>query len=194
MKLFFVTLLTAVMFYVPHAGAAQWEIDPDHSNFYFGVQHIYSTIRGQFNEFSGEIFFDPQQLDKSTINLEVKVASINTNIPKRDNHLRTEDFFDSSKFPLMTFRSSSISKTGDNIYTAAGKIKIKDVEKDGKLEFTYRGPSKHPLMKGKMVAGLDTTLQLDRLEYGVGNGKFYKLGVVGKDVDVLISLELLKDE
>lgn len=175
-----------------HVMAHEWKTDPYHSGILFEIKHIYSTIRGHFSDFTGNVFFDPDNLKKSKFDFVVKVDSINTNNGKRDNHLRSGDFFDSGKFPVMTFMSSQVSHAGGNKYILDGKMTIKDVTKDMKLEFTYWGQKENPLKKNEMVAGFNTRLTLNRLDYNVGNGNFHKMGVVGKDVDVLISLEVLR--
>ena len=172
--------------------ASNWKIDAVHSGFFFDVQHIFSTVRGHFNQFSGDILFDPDNLANSRIQLEVKVDSIFTNDGKRDSHLRSADFFDSGTFPVMTFDSSKISHAGGNVYLVDGTITIKGVSKDVQLKFKHDGKKAHPLMKGTTVAGLETSFTINRLDYGVGNGKFWDMGVVGKDVDVLVSLEILQ--
>lgn len=172
----------------------QWNLDPAHSNFYFEVKHAYAAVRGQFTEFTGDIYFDPDNPEKGRFDFVIKVDSIDTKIGKRDTHLRTPDFFDAKKFPEMIFKSSRVTHAGGNKYIVDGKLTIKDVSKNMALEFTYLGQKDNPLKPGELVAGLDALLTIDRLEYHVGDGKFYKMGVVGKDVDILITLELLRDK
>jgi polyisoprenoid-binding protein YceI len=186
-------LLFLVLTAVP-ARAQQWQLDPDHTRFFFAIQHIYATVRGEFADFTGDVAFDPAHPEQSHFILVVKTASVNTNIGKRDTHLRSGDFFDTGKYPQMTFRSSKVTKTGDNHYRVDGVLTIKDVSKQMPLEFIYHGQKDSPLMPGKIVAGLDTTFTLDRLAFHVGDEKFYKMGAVGKDVEVQITMELLRDK
>jgi polyisoprenoid-binding protein YceI len=174
--------------------AQQWNLDPAHTNFYFEVKHTYATVRGQFTKFSGDVYFDPANPGKSKFDFVVKVDSIDTKIGKRDTHLRSPDFFDAKRFPEMVFKSSKVTKVGGNRYIVDGKLTIKDVTKDLVLEFDYLGQKDNPLKPGQLVAGLDALLTIDRLAYNVGDGKFYKMGVVGKDVDILVTLELLRDK
>jgi polyisoprenoid-binding protein YceI len=122
------------------------------------------------------------------------VNSIDTKVSKRDTHLRSPDFFDAAKYPEITFKSSRVSRGGDNIYIVEGTLTIKDVSRDLALEFVYHGQKENPLKAGEIVAGLDTTLTIDRLEYHVGDGKFYKMGIVGKDIDILFTVELLREK
>ena len=175
-----------------HVMAHEWKTDPSHSGILFEIKHIYSTVRGHFSDFTGDVFFDPDNLEKSKFDFVVKLESINTNNGKRDNHLRSDDFFAASKYPVMTFKSSRVSHAGGNKYVLEGKMTIKDVTKDMVLEFIYWGQKENPFKKNEMVAGFDTRFNINRLDYHVGNGKFYKMGVVGKDVDILITLEVVR--
>jgi len=176
------------------AMAYEWKADPNHSGILFEIQHIYSITRGHFSDFTGNVFFDPDNLEKSKFDFVVKVDSINTNNAKRDNHLRSDDFFAARKYPVMTFKSSRVSHAGGNKYILEGKMTIKDVTKDMVLEFIYWGQKENPFNNNEMVAGFDSRFKIDRLNYHVGDGKFYKMGVVGKDVDILITLEMIRDK
>jgi polyisoprenoid-binding protein YceI len=176
------------------AVAQQWNLDSAHTNFFFDVKHTYAVVRGQFMDFTGDVFFDPENPAKSKFNFVIKVDSVDTKIGKRDTHLRTPDFFDAAKYPEITFKSSKVSAGGHNMYIVEGTLTIKDVSKDIALEFIYHGQKENPLKKGEIVAGLDTKLTIDRLAYHVGDGKFYKMGVVDKEVDILFTLELLREK
>jgi polyisoprenoid-binding protein YceI len=189
-----VILLFLFVLGTAQAFAQQWNLDPVHTNFYFEVRHTYAAVRGQFTEFTGDVYFDPADPGKSKFDFVIKVDSIDTKVGKRDTHLRSPDFFDARKFPEMVFTSSTVKKTGENKYTVEGRLTIKDVTKDLVLDFIYLGQKDNPLKPGELVAGLDGRLVLDRLAYNVGSGKFYKMGVVDKDVDILITLELLQSK
>ena len=173
------------------AKAPSWELDEAHANIYFGVDHIFSPIRGHFDKFSAEIHFDPEDLAASSFFFEIEVDSINTNNGKRDKHLRSADFFNESDFPVIQFQSKSITATGENTYDVAGTLTMKGKEYDFILPLTLAGVKDHPMVKGARVAGLNGEMTIDRLDYGVGDGKYYKMGVVGKDVDILVALEVL---
>jgi len=185
----------ALYFLLPSpANAFEWQLDPPHSNFYFEIKHIYSTIRGRFSDYSGKVFFDPEHPEKSRIELRIKVDSIDTDEGKRDTHLRSADFFDTNRFPEMKFTSSRITRAGENRYAAEGTLTIKDVSREMVLEFVYHGQKDHPAAKGQVVAGLDSRLSLNRLDFAVGDGKFSRMGLVDKEVNILISLEILRDK
>jgi len=174
--------------------AQEWKLDSVHSGILFEIKHIYAFTRGQFADFSGDVYFDPDRLEKSRFDFTVKVDSIDTRNGKRDNHLRSADFFNAGKYPVMRFMSSRVSHAGGNKYLLEGKMTVKDVTKDVKLEFIYHGQKENPFKKDQMVAGFESRMKIDRLDYHVGNGKFYKMGVVGKDVDILITLEVVRSK
>ncbi len=175
--------------------AQQWEVDPVHTNFYFDVKHnTFSTVRGQFMDFTGDVFFDPENPRQSRFDFVIQVDSIDTKVGKRDTHLRSPDFFDVARYPTITFKTTKVSKAADNIFIVEGQLTIKDVTRDLALEFVYHGQRENPLKKDETVAGLDTGLTIDRLEYHVGDGKFYEMGVVDKYINILFTLELLRSQ
>jgi polyisoprenoid-binding protein YceI len=176
------------------AEARSWQIDPAHSGFYFTIDHIFSKVRGQFNTFSGTVNFDPANLAESSMTFVLEVKSIDTAIAKRDKHLQSDDFFDEANFPEMRFESVSITTAGDNEYTVAGKFTVKGKSYDLALPLVLAGVKEHPVEKGKEVAGFNGTFMIDRLAYGIGTGKFADLGVVGRDVEVLVTFEALSDK
>jgi polyisoprenoid-binding protein YceI len=176
------------------AVAQEWELDPVHTNFYFEIKHTYAAVRGQFTDFTGDVYFNPDNIAKSKFDFMINVNSVDTKVAKRDTHLRTPDFFDAGKYPLITFKSSKVSHRGGNKYIVDGILTIKDVSKNLALEFFYHGQKENPIKPGQIVAGFDTRLTLDRFDYNVGDGKFYKMGIVDKDVNILFVLELLRDK
>ncbi len=177
-----------------YAAARQWEVDNAHSNIYFSVDHIFSKVRGQFNAFTVKVHFDPANLQESRFFFEIKVDSIDTNIGKRDKHLLSADFFDAGKYPVITFESKTITDAGNGVYALIGKLNIKGKEYDLTLPLTVAGVKDHPAVRGKEVIGFNGTITVDRLALNVGDGKFYTMGLVGKDVEVLVTLEALRDK
>ena len=176
------------------AKVEKWEIDKAHSSVYFDVRHTYATVRGQFNDFSGTVNFDPDNLEVGQVMFEVKTKSVNTGIPNRDNHLRSEEFFAIKKFPAMRFESTAVKKKQGNQYTLEGNLTIRGKTTQIDIPMTYFGTRENPLKKGQMVAGFEARFSIDRLEYQVGPGKYAEMGVIGKKVDILIALEVLKNK
>lgn len=181
---------------VPTVQAAppDWKFDPVHSSFNFGVQHVYSTVWGYFEDFSGTFRFNADKLAESKIDIVIKTNSIKTNSRKRDNHLRSDDFFDARKYPEMTFTSTTITHLGEDQYQIAGKLTIKDVSRNIILPLTFHGIKDNPLNPQELVAGFDSHMTINRLDYHVGSGKFYDMGVVGNEVRIYITLEMLRDK
>jgi polyisoprenoid-binding protein YceI len=174
--------------------ASQWHIDADHSEIRFKIKHILTTVSGYFTEFKGDVIFDPENPEAGKFDFTVAVNSVDTNNGKRDNHLRSKDFFDADKFPEMTFKSSKISHLTDNRYALEGSMTIKDVTKKIKIEFQFFHPRPHPFDKKKNVGGFQAVFTIPRLAYNVGNGKFLKMGVVASDVEVELAMEALTEK
>jgi len=187
-------ILLSILFFASPALSFQWNIDPDHTEIRFEIEHILATVSGQFTDFKGDMVFDPAHPDTGRFDFTVNVKSINTNNGKRDTHLRSEDFFDSDKFQTMKFVSSKITRINNTLYSMQGMMTIKDVTQKLTLEFQFLGPKDHPFDAKKQVAGFKTEFVIPRLDYHVGNGKFLKMGVVGKDVAVTISMEALREK
>ncbi|MGA7276469.1 MAG: YceI family protein [Desulfocapsaceae bacterium] len=187
-----VMLLTAAS--AAFGAARAWEIDKAHAAIYFSIDHIFSKVRGHFNEFEAQINFDPADLAGSSFIFDITVDSIDTNISKRDKHLISADFFDAGTFPKMRFESKAISDAGGGIYNVAGTLTIKDKSYDLTLPLQLVGIKEHPAKKGTEVAGFNGTVTIDRLAHGVGTGKFYDMGVVGKDVEIFVSIEVLSQK
>lgn len=167
-----------------------WAVDASHSSVTFEIRHFFAKVPGEFNEFDAEINFNPEDLAGSSINVTIPIASINTDNERRDGHLKTADFFDAETYPTMTFKSSSIKKTGEDSYIAKGSLTIKDVTKDFDLPFTVLGMMDHPMRENTVVAGISSEFQILRNDYGVGTGDYISDAVIGNEVDVTINLEL----
>ena len=121
---------------------AKWKIDPDHASAGFSVHHMMVTIvHGLFTNISGTILFDPVRPADTSVEVEVDVASIYTGVDRRDNHLRSADFFDAEKFPKMYFKSSSTEVVGMNTIKVAGDLTIHGITRPVVFDVTYVGPS-----------------------------------------------------
>ena len=190
----YVIFIFAAIFIFSNAQAAapEWKLDFDHTGFFFSIDHIYSTVRGHFDKYEGTVMFSPDDLANSRFDFEVEIKSVNTNNSKRDRHLNSADFFDSRKFPTMTFKSRAVKHVKDNQYIVDGTMTIKDVSQELSVPFTFFGIKDFPFDKKFEVAGFEARMTIDRLAYNVGNGKYVEMGVVGRDVEVLISMEVLR--
>lgn len=197
MKRFFTCLLIITIYWgsaLPSAWAKNWDLDANHSAVQFGITHIFSTVFGSFSDVKAEIRFDPEHPETGRFDFTVRVKSVNTGNGKRDNHLRSPDFFDAAAFPVMRFTSEGITHRGGKNYVVTGAMTLKETTKIMEIPFIFHGTAPSPFDKRKVVAGFDTEFTLDRLAFGVGSGKFYDMGVVGRDVRVVMSIEVLGDK
>jgi len=190
MKLsYIIHTLIILLLFTSSAYSYQWKLDPAHSEVRFEVKHILTTVTGHFTDFSGDIFFNPDKISESKFDFSVKVKSVDTNNGKRDNHIKSKDFFDSDTYSEMTFKSSRMTHKSGNMYELEGTMTIKDVSKNIMVPVEFFEPVQHPFDKGKHVAGFRTNFSVVRLDYHVGNGKFLNMGVVGDTVDIELAME-----
>jgi polyisoprenoid-binding protein YceI len=188
-------LLTAVVLTALAAlplRADTFTIDPAHSEVTFQIRHLVSQVRGRFNDFAGTIQMDPKNLPASSVEFQIKAASIDTNQADRDKHLRSADFFDVEKFPEITFKSKSVKPVGKDTYNVTGTLTMHGVSKEVTLPVTYLGQAN---MRG-VRAGFATATTLDRKDYGIVWNKALDNGggILGDDVKVEINLETVKKD
>jgi polyisoprenoid-binding protein YceI len=174
------------------AAADTYVIDAAHSDVTFTIRHLISKVTGRFNEFSGNFKIDLQDLDASSAEFTIKAASIDTRNEDRDKHLRSGDFFEVETYPEITFKSSKISKTGDNTYDVTGTFTMHGVSKEITLPVTYLGEVVDPW--GNLKVGFATSTTVDRKEYGIVWNKALDAGgmILGDEVEVEINLEVSK--
>ncbi|ROQ93283.1 YceI family protein [Desulfosoma caldarium] len=180
-----------------NAAAAQgeaWSFDPFHSSVTFTIRHILAKVAGTFDEVQGHMVFDPARPEAGAVTVTIPVNSINTRVEKRDAHLRSSDFFDAEKYPVMTFESTQIlSGKSTTDFIARGTLTIKNVRRPLDLPFRYLGSTVHPMDPSKEIIGFEAHTTIDRLEFGVGNGEFFQKGLIGKEVSIAIYVEMLRD-
>lgn len=172
------------------ASSTVWEIDRAHSAINFTINHFFTPVDGAFEDYEAEVLFDPENLDASSINVSIPVESVNTRNDRRDNHLRSEDFFNTDQWPNISFASHSIEQTGDNEFVAKGELTIRDVTKEFELPFELLGVMEHPMQDNTQVAGIVANAELMRTDYGVGVGDWAATAVVGDRVNITLNLEL----
>ena len=186
-------LLIGLFITTAQAKPSGWEFDEAHSRIYFDIRHTFAMVRGQFDDFSGNIVIDPVNNAVVQCDMEIRVESINTGIQKRDNHLRSKDFFDVEQYPLMKFLSREVKHIGGNRYEIIGYLTIKDVTQKIIVPFTFLGIRDNPLDPNQRVAGYEGKFTIDRLAFHVGTGQFSDMGAVGKDVDIIVTFEVLNN-
>ncbi len=170
---------------------ARWQIDRDHSCVSFAIRHLgLAHVRGQFNV-GGTIEFDPANRSQASVNVEIDVASVNTGIRKRDEHLLTSDFFDQPQFPLITFKSTRIGFTGPNTCRITGELTLHGVTRPVTFEGEYAGPRGNPFGDETSI-GFSGTAILNREDFGMMWGSEPLEGgglVAGKDVQLFLDVE-----
>lgn len=146
--------------------AETYTIDPDHTAVLFFAKHFnFSTTVGRFNKVSGELILDEADAGKSRINLEIKTDSLDTNAPKRDEHLKGPDFFNAKQFPTATFTSTAVKKNGDGTFDVTGDLTIHGVKKPVTAKVKHNGKGQDPW--GGTRTGFDGEISLKRSDFGV---------------------------
>ena len=190
-KLFLFMLATSIS--IASFAQTKWTIDPAHSFVNFSVKHSgISFVDGSFKKFDGTIEASKADLKDAKINFTVDVASINTSVEMRDNHLKSDDFFSAAKFPKMTFVSTSFKKQGvkspkveTSVYVLKGKLTIKDVTKDVSFFVNYGGTAKD--QQGNTKAGFMATTKINRLDYNIN---YDPTGArIAKDINITLNLQ-----
>jgi polyisoprenoid-binding protein YceI len=184
---FVISLLVNVAF----GQSQKYSIDKSHSEIGFEVTHmVIADVKGEFKDYDVNLMFDPNDLANSTVETRVKIASIDTDEQKRDNHLRSSDFFDAENHPEIVFTSKKIEKKGDT-YVAHGDLSIRGVTKEVSLPFEIKGPIQDPW--GNTRIGVDAEMTINRQDYGVSWNKTMDAGgvVVGDEVRIVIKGEFI---
>lgn len=174
--------------------AATWDIDPAHTKAQFAVRHLMvSTVRGSFPKVSGTIQLDEQDFTKSTIQAALDANSLDTGVEKRDQHLKSPDFFDVAKHPTLTFTSKKIQKVGDGQYDVTGDLTMHDVTKEVMLKVEGQPkPFRDP--NGMMRIGGMATTKINRKDFGLTWNQALETGgvLIGDDVTITIDVELMQ--
>ena len=166
-----------------------YKIDPVHSQVGFKVRHFVAKVSGRFAKFEGTIKVDTKDISKSSVEVSIDAASINTDNEGRDKHLRSADFFEVEKFPTITFKSTAVKEVAKGKLEVTGTLTIRGVAKQVTFPITNAGTRE--VRPGKVVGGfIDGALRINRQEFGVKYGP----GVVGDDVDIELNVEAGKQE
>ncbi len=194
-RLFTAAVAAATLFTVPaFAGSQAWENDPSHSAATFSVRHLgLSSVRGEFGKMTAKFNLDDKDITKSTAEATIDTSTINTREPKRDAHLKSEDFFFVEKYPSITFKSKKFEKAGEGKHKVTGDLTIRGVTKEVVLD--VEGPTKEVKdpWGGTHIAATATT-KINRLDYGLKWNKAIEAGgfLVGDDVNITLDLEFNK--
>lgn len=170
-----------------------WEFDPAHTSVEFRIRHAaISWVRGSFHKREGSLVFDPEHPEKVSVEFTVDVSSVDTRVKDRDDHLRSSDFFDVVRFPVMTFASTGVVATGKGRYALTGELALHGVTKRVTFDVAYNGCVTES--GGTVRAGFEATATLDRRDFGlVWNQTMEEAGVlVGDLVEVTLEIEAVR--
>jgi polyisoprenoid-binding protein YceI len=167
--------------------ADNYKIDPVHSAIILHINHFgVGTIYGRFDSFSGDLVFDPDDPSKTSLSLEIKTDSVDTNAPARDKDLKGPDFLNTAQFGTATFKTTSVKKAGDQTFEVTGDLTLRGVTKPVTATVKEVGIGKGP--KGEPRIGFETSFQVKRSDFDIK----YGLPVIGDDVFVTVAFEGIK--
>ena len=168
-----------------------WEIDASHSSVRFSVRHMMvSTARGHFNVMRGQLHIDEQESAQSRVEAEVDAASVDTGNAQRDAHLRSDDFFDVERYPIITFKSTHVERVSGQEFKVTGDLTIHGVTRSVTFDGEYSGQSN---IMGGQRAGLSARTKINRKDFGLTYGTLVEAtqGVVGELVTIELDLEVV---
>ena len=169
--------------------ASTWMIDTSHSHVEFAVKHMmFSTVKGSFTKFNGTIVLDEQNMANSSVSVEIDPASIDTRDDKRNEHLRSGDFFGVEQNPTMTFVSTKVEQDGDDL-TVTGDLTMNGVTKQVVLDAEFDGRGMSPF--GMEVVGFSGKTKINREDFGINWNSALETGgvLVGKEVKITMHIE-----
>ena len=169
-----------------------YTIDYQHSDVGFSVRHmVFAKVRGHFTKWSADLAFDAADPAKSSVNVTIEAASIDTREPQRDAHLRSPDFLEAEKYPKITYKSSKIEKAGDKKYVVTGDLTIRGVTKPVKLDVEELGGGKDPW--GNQRVAFAAKARVDRGDFGLKWNQALETGgvLVGEHIDIEIDIEAI---
>lgn len=174
---------------------SQWRVDPSHTRVEFAVKHLMiTTVRGHFADVDGTVREDSNDFTKSSIEVSMKVASIDTSEPKRNEHLRSADFFDAENFPSLSFRSTRVTARSGDKFQVTGDLTIHGVTKSVVLDVTEEGRGNDPW--GGTRSGFSATTKIDRRDFGLVWNQALELGgvAVANEVKINLDVELIRQD
>ena len=176
----------------PALAADSYTFDKAHTTVGFQVRHIVTMVGGRFQDFAGTIQVDRAKPESSSVEFTIQAASISTGDAKRDEHLKSPDFFDVATHPTITFKSTSVKPAGKDAFQVTGTLTMRGVTKQVTLPVTFLGEAKDPWGNEKM--GFETSTSLNRQDYGISWNKTLDQGgvLVGDEVKVQVSVEANK--
>ncbi|MBL7935130.1 MAG: polyisoprenoid-binding protein [Bacteroidia bacterium] len=171
----------------------KWALDPTHSEINFKIKHMMiSNVTGSFTNFNVTAETDGDNFSNSKVSFTTDVNSINTNNEQRDGHLKSPDFFDTAKYPNITFEGTKFEKASDEEYALHGNLTIRDITKPVSLKVDFGGIAKDPY--GNIKAGFTLDGKINRKDFGLTWNAATEAGglLVGEDLKVQAEIQLVK--
>ncbi len=173
----------------PSTSTATWQIDAKHSLVEFAVKHMmFTTAKGRFSDLTGTIVHNEADPARSSVEVEIAAASIDTRDENRDTHLRSGDFFDVERFPTIRFKSTHVETAGRDKLRVIGDLTIRDVTREVELDAELTGRGVNPW--GQEVSGYSAETKINRKDYGLTWNAALEAGGVLVSDDVKITLEI----
>ncbi len=170
-----------------------FQIDPTHSAVGFAVKHMmFATVRGQFGDVTGSISLDNDDLRSTKVDVSIGIASIDTRMAQRDEHLKSPDFFDAARFPKATFVGAGATKNGNGSWALPGTLTLRGVSKPVTLTVTPQGAGKDPWGNTRSAWTASTTI--DRREFGLSWNQALEAGglLVSNDVELTLDIQAVQ--
>ena len=161
-----------------------YTIDAVHSNVGFRIRHLVSKTAGRFGGIQGKVLVDTKDITKSSVTVSIDTATISTNSEARDNHLKSEDFFDVAKFPAITFQSTTVAQVAEGKLNVTGTFTMHGVAKTITIPVSNLGTTAG-MKPGSVVAGFEGAITLKRSDYGMSK----MIGPLGDEVEVTLNIE-----
>lgn len=171
-----------------------WTIDPTHSEVQFKVKHlVISTVTGSFSSYDGKIEADGDDFENAKATFNADIDSISTNNEDRDQHLKSDDFFNAEKYPQLKFESTKFENIGDGEYKVTGDLTIRDVTKEIELDVVHGGTVTDQY--GQNKAGFEVTGSINRKEFGLTWSAVTEAGnvVVGDKIKLQLNVQFIKN-
>jgi polyisoprenoid-binding protein YceI len=173
----------------PAAAAETYKLDPAHTSVVFRIKHLgVAYVYGRFNGPTGAFVFDESSPSKNSIQMQVDAQNVDTAVQKRDNHLKSPDFFNAGEHPLITFKSTSVKKSGKDSYEITGDLTLLGKTKPITVKALQTGTGKDPW--GNYRRGFETSFTISRSDFGMD----FMMKVVADDVLLTVSVEGIRQK
>jgi polyisoprenoid-binding protein YceI len=185
-------LVVALLLALTASAQDTWQLDPPHSAAQFSVRHLgISTVRGAFTKVSGGVQYDPANPGKSSIQVAIEAASVDTRVEMRDNDLRSTNFLDAQKYPTITFQSKKVEPAGPGKLKVTGDLTLHGITKEVILDVDGPTPAiKDPMGKQRLRMGASATTKINRNDFGVSADA----GLVGDEITITLDVEMTRPE